>query len=87
MLIGVPFWAFLYGGVVFILMRLGLVALTAGFFVLYVLRVFPITTDLSAWYADTSLFALVSVFALAVYGFHAGTKQGPLLKTAFLHKQ
>ena len=86
-LIGVPFWALFYGGVVFILMRFGLLALTAGFFVVYVLRSFPITANLSAWYVDTSLFALVSVFSLALYGFHAGAKQGPLLKAAILHKQ
>jgi hypothetical protein len=85
-LIGLVFWALFYGGVVFVLMRFGLVALTAGFFVLYVLRGFPLTTDLSAWYADTALFALVTVFALSVYGLHTAMTQGPLLKDALLHK-
>jgi serine/threonine-protein kinase len=87
LLIGMPFWAVLYWGFVFVLMRFGLVALTTGVFVLYVLRGSPITADLSAWYADTSLFTLLTVFALAVYGFHAGTKQGPLLRTTLLHTQ
>ena len=46
----------------------------------------PKTTDLSAWYADTALFALVSVFALSVYGLHTAVTQGPLIKDALPHK-
>jgi hypothetical protein len=78
-LIELPFWALFYGSAIFILIRFGLVALTAGFFVFYVLRSFPITVDLSAWYADTGLFALMSVFALSIYGCHGGLMERPLL--------
>ena len=85
-LMGVPFWALFYGGVVFILMRFGLLALTTGFLVVYVLRSFPITANLSAWYADISLFALVSVLSLALYGFHASVKPGSYLKDMLRHK-
>jgi hypothetical protein len=31
---------------------------------------FPVTTDLSIWYAPATIFALVMVLALAVYGFY-----------------
>jgi hypothetical protein len=85
-LIDLPFWALFYGSAIFILIRFGLVALTTGFFVFYVLRSFPITADLSAWYADTGLFALMSVFALSIYGFHAGVTRAPLLKHSLLYK-
>ena len=83
-LVGMPFWLVFYAGVVFILMRFGLLSLTTGLFVIYVLRSFPITADLSAWYAETSLFVLVSVFALSVYGLHASVARRPLLKDALL---
>src|SRR5260370_20702643 len=77
-----PFWLVFYAGVVFILMRFGVLSLTTGLFVIYILRSFPITADLSAWYEETSLFVLVSVFALSVYGLHASLARRPPLKDA-----
>lgn len=70
-LIGATLWAVFYGAVVFVLIRFGLVSLTTGFFVLYALRSFPITANLSAWYGSSSLFVLGGIFAVAVYGFRA----------------
>ena len=52
--------------------------------IIQLLRSFPITADLSAWYAETSVFVLVSVFALSVYGLHASVARRPLLKDALL---
>jgi hypothetical protein len=31
---------------------------------------FPLTVNRSAWYANTALFAIASVLALAAYAFH-----------------
>jgi hypothetical protein len=70
-LIGAVVWGLFYGGVVFVLIRFGLVALTAGIFVQYSLLSFPITAHVSAWYWDSSLFVLASIFAVALYGFRA----------------
>src|ERR1039457_1241638 len=68
-LIGAPFYGVVFGGIVFVLIRFGLVALTTGIFVQYVLCIFPITANVSVWYVGSSLFVLGTIFAMAVYGF------------------
>jgi hypothetical protein len=50
-------------------MRYGLLALASSLFVVWVLTGFPVTTDLSSWYAGTSLLAALAVLALAGFGF------------------
>ena len=52
---------------VFTMLRFGLVALIASFFVYVLLLMFPITADFSVWYAGASLFALLSVAAMAAF--------------------
>jgi len=85
-LIGAPFWGVVFGGIVFVLIRFGLVALTTGIFVQYVLCSFPITASVSVWYLGSSLFVLGAIFAMAVYGFRVALdvptvppKLGPLI--------
>jgi len=51
-----------------LLLRFGALAIIVASFVIYTLW-FPITLDPSAWYADSGLFALGTVAALAVFGF------------------
>jgi serine/threonine-protein kinase len=54
----------------FVLLRLGLLA--AGFmqFFATAFYLFPMTTDFSAWYAGTTIFALAVMVILVLYGFH-----------------
>jgi hypothetical protein len=52
-----------------VLMRYGLLAMASNVFVYSVLTGFPVTTDLSSWYAGTSLLAALVVLALAGIGF------------------
>ena len=40
----------------------------------------PLTADFSAWYAGSVIFALVSVAALAIYGFHTTLAGRPVFK-------
>jgi serine/threonine-protein kinase len=47
----------------------GLVASVVGLFTLSLLQRFPLTTDVSAWYFGSCLFALGAVAALGFYGF------------------
>jgi len=73
----------LFGGVetallVFVMLRFGLVALIASSFVYELLLLFPITADFSVWYAGTSLFALLSVAAIAAFAFHSSLAGRPL---------
>jgi hypothetical protein len=64
-------WPFVAGAVtlwVTVLVRLGVLALITMSFVNLILQ-FPLSLDLSAWYARDGLLALGFVLALAGYGF------------------
>src|ERR1017187_5994491 len=54
---------------ILMLMRYGLLALASAVLVYSVLTGFPVTTDLSSWYAGTSLLAALVVLGLAGIGF------------------
>jgi serine/threonine-protein kinase len=53
----------------FVWLRFGLLAGAAGQLVRLLCLFYPLTLDLSAWYADASLFSTLTILALAVYGF------------------
>jgi hypothetical protein len=66
----IPFtalWAFL---VVLTLIRYGLLALVSVVFFSHLLVFYPITTELTAWYATDFTIALVIAVAIAAYGFY-----------------
>ena len=44
----------------------------------------PMTTDLSAWYAGSAVFAVAIVLGLTVYAFHTAVAGRPLFKAGFL---
>ena len=61
-----------------LLLRLGMLAMVAGQFALMMLRIFPLTTDLSAWYATDAVVAMAIVLAIAIYGFRTTLGSRPL---------
>jgi len=66
----IPFtasWAFL---MVLTLIRFGLLAVVSVVFFSHLVVFYPITTELTAWYATDFTIALVIALALAVYGFY-----------------
>ena len=66
----IPFtglWAFL---MVYSLVRFGLLALVSGLFFSHLVVFYPITIDLTAWFAVDFTIALVIAIALAAYGFY-----------------
>ena len=67
-----------YGVCAYTLTKFGVVTLMAAVFVDGVLRVFPLTTRLSAWYAKDALLVMFSVLALAIYAFHTTLAGRPL---------
>jgi serine/threonine-protein kinase len=67
-----------------VLYRFGLLAVIAGFFVHFVLVGFPLTVDLSVWYAGRSIFALALTGAIAVYGFYRSQGGRPLFREEIL---
>jgi hypothetical protein len=77
---GLIAWAFgLVGAaaVILVFLRFGLLALVFGNYFFHFLE-FPLTTDSSAWYAGTSLFLLLVLAALAVYGFRIALAGRPM---------
>ncbi|HEX8190994.1 MAG TPA: hypothetical protein VF586_21725, partial [Pyrinomonadaceae bacterium] len=66
---GVPFAGLAVFMVVWVLYRYGLLALISAVFFLHLNIFFPITSELTAWYAGDFVLALAVSLALAVYGF------------------
>jgi hypothetical protein len=63
---------------VFVMLRFGLVALFASAFAYEATIMFPITSDFAAWYSGTSLFALLTLAAIAAYACHSALAGRPL---------
>jgi hypothetical protein len=68
---------------IFVILRFGLLALVFANYFGHMLQ-FPLTTDSSAWYAGTSLFVLLFLAALAVYGFRIALAGRPMFSGAGL---
>jgi predicted Ser/Thr protein kinase len=82
-----PVLAAVFGGaatalLVFAMLRFGLVALIASSFVYELMLMFPITADFSNWYAGVSLFALLSVAAMAAFALQTSLAGQPLFGDA-----
>jgi hypothetical protein len=61
-----------------IVYRFGLVPLACAIFTVDMFGNVPFTADFSAWYLAMSMFALLSVVALAMWGFYHSLGAGPL---------
>jgi len=68
--IDIPVSFFVFLLLALIVYRFGLVPLAVGAFTVDMLANVPLTADFSAWYMGTSLLALLSVIALAGWGFY-----------------
>ncbi|HEV2862588.1 MAG TPA: serine/threonine-protein kinase [Pyrinomonadaceae bacterium] len=66
--------------VLFVLKRFGLLTLCFMQFFVNLFFIFPITIDLSAWYAGGPAFALAVAAALAAYGFYTSLAGQPLFR-------
>jgi len=76
-----PTMVLIYAIAAIIVVRFGLVPLVCAIFTVDMLGNVPFTSDLSAWYMNTSIFALLSVVALAAWGFYTSLGGAPLWKT------
>jgi len=82
----IPFtalWAFL---TVLTLVRFGLLALVAVVFFSHLVVFYPVTTELTAWYATDFTIALVIAIALAAYGFYISLGGQKLLPGSLLEE-
>ncbi len=69
-LIDVSTFAAIYAIAAFVILRFGFIALAIGMFTVDVLLNIPVTTNLSSWYLGGSLFVMVTIIGLAVWGFY-----------------
>jgi hypothetical protein len=79
-LIGWPVNILFFGLMVFTLMRFGLLAVATALFVAVFLNQFPLSTDLSVWYAGDTIFVALTILAIAVFGFRTTLAGQPLFK-------
>ena len=68
----------LFSLAVFLVIRFGVLALVAANVFNVFLGSFPLTTQMSAWYADTSLAGMVLMAAIAFYAFHTSLGGRPM---------
>ena len=64
---------------VFVLSRVGLVAVIVGQFVESLIMTNPVTSDFSAWYAPAGNFTIILVAVLLLYGFYTALAGQSLL--------
>jgi serine/threonine-protein kinase len=74
----------IYGGMIFILKRYGLLPLVMFFLTENILREGTLTTNLSAWYAGPVFYAVFFVLALAYYGFQVSLAGRPIFSGSTL---
>jgi serine/threonine protein kinase len=75
-----PTQILVYGIAVLILLRFGFVSLACAIFTVNLMGNVPFSADFSTWYMTTSILALLSVAALAGWGFYHSLGGEPLWK-------
>jgi serine/threonine-protein kinase len=76
----IPVVALIYLVLTIIIFRFGLLPLAVGAFTVDMFANVPMTADFSAWYMGTTVMALLSVVALAAWGFYHSLGGQPLWK-------
>ncbi|MBI5866274.1 MAG: protein kinase [Planctomycetes bacterium] len=71
---GLILWALL-----FVSLRFGLLALMFALLYVLILDSYPVTTDMNAWYRDSSWFALATLSILTLYGYFTALAGRPLV--------
>jgi len=74
----------IHGLAVFLLIRFGVLAIMAYLLFGVFLGNFPLTTDMSAWYASIGLAGMLLMAAMAFYGFYTSLGGRPLFGSAAL---
>jgi hypothetical protein len=74
----VPLQILVYAIAVLLVLRFGLVSLACAIFTVDLVTNLPFSSDFSAWYMPTSIVALLSVLALAGWGFYHSLGGEPL---------
>jgi serine/threonine protein kinase len=83
-LIDIAFSGLMTAIILFVLLRIGLLALTSCFLVLFLFQNCPITSDFSAWYIEATGFLIGLITVLAIYSFYISLAGQPLFKGKLL---
>jgi len=78
--IDLPTMILVYSIALLIVIRFGLVPLVVAIFTINMMANVPFSADLSTWYMTTSILALLSVVAIAAWGFYHSLGGRPLWK-------
>ncbi len=81
---GIPFACMAVLFVSWVLYRYGLLALISAIFFVHLTIFYPITSDLSAWYAADFVVALIICLALVGFAFYTSLAGQPLFRNSFL---
>ena len=79
-----PFNLVQFTTLAFMLTRFGIVSTFVGIVVANLLLGFPLTTDMSAWYAGPAIFAVALIAAGAIYAFRGAIAGRPLFREELL---
>jgi hypothetical protein len=71
---------------VFCTLRFGPLAMMSTLMVFHLWVFYPITTELTAWYASSFVVALILLLAMATYGFYTSLGGQPIFKYNFLRE-
>jgi serine/threonine protein kinase len=80
MAVEIPAQILVYAIAVVIVLRFGFIPLACAVFTINLLGNVPFSSDLSAWYMPASIMALLSVVALAAWGFYTSLGGEPVWK-------
>jgi serine/threonine protein kinase len=78
LVVNVTFDVIIWGFALVILIRFGLLPLMVALCINNLLDVYPLTTRLSAWYAEPTIFVFSVILAVAIFGFYTSTAGKPL---------
>jgi hypothetical protein len=69
--------------VAFTLTKFGVLATVASVYAHFAIQDFPLTTNLSAWYAPAALLGIATLLAIALYGFVTTLRGQRLWRTSW----
>jgi ABC-type antimicrobial peptide transport system permease subunit len=75
-----PAYVAVYGIAAFVVLRFGFIALAVGIFTVDLVSNLPLTTDLSSWYLGNSIFAVLLIAAITVWGCYCALAGQKLIK-------
>jgi hypothetical protein len=81
LLVGVTFAV-----IVFVVSRLGMLAMASAQFFYFMGVFFTYTMDFSAWYAGSTFFGLFICITFAIYGFYTSMAGQPLVRAEPFHE-